>query len=521
LGVRSRDEALSLEQRMVPFIRAAWPVVVADKPYVHGYHIDAMAEHLEAALRFEIRTLIINVPPGFAKSTVCSVMWPAFAWARNPSLAFMFTSYHEKLSTRDSVSTRDLIKSAWYQSLWGHRVRLKDDQNEKKRFQTDKGGLRQASTVGGYITGEHVDFLGIDDPHNATDVGSPVAMRETHQWWDLATPGRGRDPSRYVRMIVAQRLSDLDLCAHVLANEPGVCHLKIPMKYKPAASYVSSIGWKDWRTKEDELAWPEFFPLPVVEAQQLSLRATGTAAQHQQDPIVEGGVMFKSEQFRYFEWVVEGLDQKDEAEIKKLKGGGQFSIPGVFVLHGPDGKKKRFYGAECTAAQYIDTAMKTGVENDFTVCLTGVRTPEGDMLVLDVVRAQILIPRQFGWIMAQRQRFPWLSYQCVESKASGEGLLQQGDAEGYPIRELKAVGDKILRAQPGATACERGKVYFLSGASWLVGFEDELLHFPLGEYKDQVDAFAYFVLDTLSNQINKSQARSFTGPGASAARPWE
>ena len=505
---------------MAPFIRAAWPVLHPDKPYIHGAHVDAIAEHLEAGLRFEFKVLVITVPPGFAKSTLTAVMFPAWAWARNPALAWMFTSYHQKLSTRDSLATRDLVTSPWYQSLWGHRVRLKDAQNEKQRFETDKGGLRQSTTIKGFTTGEHVDIFGVDDPHKASDAAYPQRLRSTHDWWDGSTPGRGRDPSRYLRLIACQRLSDVDLVSHVLGNERDVCHLSIPMKYKPSESYVTSLGWKDWRTEEDQLAWPEFFPSDVVEQQEQTLGPMGTAAQHQQNPIVQGGVMFKSEQFRYFEWVLEGFDEKDEAEMKRLRPGA-LSIPGVFVLHDGTGKRKRFYGAECTAAQYIDTAMKTGKENDYTACLTGIRTPEGDCLVFDVIKARILIAKQFGWIVSQRHRFPWLSYQAVESKASGEGLLQQGDAEGYPLRELKAASDKVARAQPAATACERGKVYFLRGAPWLVDFEGELLRFPLADHDDQVDAFAYFVLDVLSNQISKSQARSFAGHGAQANRQWE
>ena len=90
------------------------------------------------------------------------------------------------------------------------------------------------------------------------------------------------------------------------------------------------------------------------------------------------------------------------------------------------------------------------------------------------------------------------------------GLLQQGDASGYPLRELKAVADKQTRAQPVATAMERGKVYFLAGAPWLVDFEAELLSFP-GEHDDQVDALAYFGLDSLAAAARPFRVRQLSG----------
>lgn len=503
-----------LEGSLRKFIPAAWPVLYPEADFIPGRHIDAIADHLEAGLRFEFDILVINVPPGFMKSTIGCVMFPAWAWANDPTLGFMYVSYHEKLSTRDSVRTRDLISSAWYQGGWRHRVRLKADQNEKKRFETDKGGVRQSSTVGGFGTGEHVDVLFVDDPHNAIDVRSPAAMLETHFWWDTSTAGRFKNPSRFLRVISAQRLSSLDLCAHVLDTGGKVCHLKIPMKYKPSDSYVTSIGWRDWRSAEDELAWPEFMSAEAVRSAEATLGPAGVAAQHQQAPIAEGGSFFRSEFFRYFAWETETpaaaeTDVESRSRVR-LKTPEPADAPGVFVLRQPDGATKRFYAAECVATQYFDTAMKTGQDNDYTVCLTGFRTPEGDLLVFDVVRARIPIPRQFPWIVSQRSRFPWLSGQCVESKASGEGLLQQGDASGYPLRELKAVADKQTRAQPVATAMERGKVYFLAGAPWLVDFEAELLSFP-GEHDDQVDALAYFGLDSLAAAARPFRVRQLSG----------
>src|SRR5882724_11779239 len=50
------------------FVRQAWHVIEPLTPFVPGWHIDAICEHLEAVTRGEIRNLLINIPPRHMKS---------------------------------------------------------------------------------------------------------------------------------------------------------------------------------------------------------------------------------------------------------------------------------------------------------------------------------------------------------------------------------------------------------------------------------------------------------------------
>jgi hypothetical protein len=63
-------------RRLGDFVRLAWPVVEPSTPFVSGWHIDAIVQHLEAVTRGEIRNLLINVPPRHMKSLLVSVFWP-------------------------------------------------------------------------------------------------------------------------------------------------------------------------------------------------------------------------------------------------------------------------------------------------------------------------------------------------------------------------------------------------------------------------------------------------------------
>jgi hypothetical protein len=108
---------------------------------VDGIHIDAICCHLQAVTEGRIPHLI-NVPPGHAKSLLTGVFWPAWAWIEHPESRWLFSSYREPLAVRDSLKCRRLIESDWYQQRWGNRFQLRDDQNQKQRFENDRTGYR-------------------------------------------------------------------------------------------------------------------------------------------------------------------------------------------------------------------------------------------------------------------------------------------------------------------------------------------------------------------------------------------
>ena len=140
------------------FMEASWSVVVPRAPFVGGFHIDAICEHLEAVSGGEIHRLAICVPPGMTKSTITSICWPAWEWATKPHRRFITASYVQRLATRLAVKSRDLIRSPWYQARWGDAFGMKVDEDLKTEFANDKGGRRLAIGVG-TGTGEHGDVI--------------------------------------------------------------------------------------------------------------------------------------------------------------------------------------------------------------------------------------------------------------------------------------------------------------------------------------------------------------------------
>jgi hypothetical protein len=116
-------EAELASRSLGEFIRQAWPVVEPGTAFVDSWYVDVIAEYLTAADRGEIRRLVVNIPPRHGKSLLVSVFWPAWAWTSRPERRFLYASYAQSLSTRDSVRCRRLIESSWFRERWGDTPR--------------------------------------------------------------------------------------------------------------------------------------------------------------------------------------------------------------------------------------------------------------------------------------------------------------------------------------------------------------------------------------------------------------
>jgi hypothetical protein len=281
------------------FVRQAWAIIEPLTPFVPGWHIDAIIDHLEAVTHSEIRNLLINVPPRHMKSLLVSVLWPAWEWIQHPERRWLFSSYAASLSIRDSIKCRTLIESPWYQSFWGDRFALSSDQNTKTRFDNDRSGYRIATSVGGAATGEGGDRIVCDDPHNVQEAESDSIRKTTTDWYDVVMSTRVNDPRTAAKVVVMQRCHQRDLSGHLLA-QGGWDLLCLPAEYE-GPTPATSIGFLDPRMNLGELLWPERFGPKEIEALKISLGSYGAAGQLQQRPSPAGGGIFKRHWFRYWQ----------------------------------------------------------------------------------------------------------------------------------------------------------------------------------------------------------------------------
>ena len=340
-------ERVECETSLYTFLQHAWKYI-DPSPFTHGWPLEAMCEHLEAVADGDIRKLLINVPPRCGKSTLVSVAFPAWVWTQReigpvsgPQVALLHASYAMSLAMRDSVKTRRLIESPWYQRLWGHRFQLVGDQNTKGRFQNDKRGERLITAVDARVTGEGGSIIIVDDANAANEALSEALIETTKDWWDGTMSTRLNDARTGAYIVIQQRLGEEDLTGHILDTDDGWTHLMLPMEFEPERSVVTSIGWEDPRTEAGELLWPERFATEQVEVLKKRLGPWKAAGQLQQRPEPKGGGIIKRDwwqlhdapHFPQFDYVLASLDTafttKQENDFSALTVWGIFTTDTV------------------------------------------------------------------------------------------------------------------------------------------------------------------------------------------------
>jgi hypothetical protein len=167
---------------------------------VEGWPLEAIALHLEAITFGDINRLLINVPPGFMKSLMLNVFWPAWEWGpmNMPYLRHLAFSYAQDLTTRDNNKLVKLVTSPQYQALWSDRFTMV--KIGEHRPENDKTGFVLATSVTGVSTGERGDRVRLDDPHNVVKTESDDVMEKTVRFFRESMSNRlnGRQRDRGV-----------------------------------------------------------------------------------------------------------------------------------------------------------------------------------------------------------------------------------------------------------------------------------------------------------------------------------
>jgi hypothetical protein len=291
-------QAEKARRKLHEFVRQAWPVLEPSTPFVDGIHVQAICSHLQAVTEGRLGDLIINVPPGHAKSLLTAVFWPAWVWISWPHIRWLFASYAADLSVRDSVKCRRLIESDWYQRRWRQRYQLCGDQNQKHRFDNDQTGYRIATSVGGAATGERGDVIVVDDPHSVKQAESDLQRRSTVEWFSGTMCTRLNDFTTGRKVVIQQRLHESDVTGDLLAKG-GYEHLCLPAEFEPERRCVTSI-WTDPRTEAGQLLWPEKVTAEHLAQKKRELGSYRYAGQYQQRPAPADGGTFKRAWFRFW-----------------------------------------------------------------------------------------------------------------------------------------------------------------------------------------------------------------------------
>ena len=475
------------------FVKYFWHVLEPETPMVPGWAMEAICEHLEAVTFGEIKRLLINVPPGFSKSLLTDVFWPAWVWAIGKGhLRYVTFSYSASLTERDNRRFGDLVTSREFRDLYGKEVKIikKGD----TLVTNTKKGWKLASSVGGVGTGERGDVVVLDDPNNVKEAESEVVRNETNRWFRESMSNRLNSMEHGSIVIIMQRVHEDDVSGLILSLQLDYCHLMIPMEFDVSRAVddngeiiTTQIGWIDPRLDVDrldecdgELAWPERFPLHVVEQIKKEVGPFAFAGQYAQSPAPRGGGIFRTEWWQ--------------------------------VWDSPDGKFPTF---DLVIAS-VDSAFTTNQMNDPTgMTVWGIWYKDGKrrLMLVNAWRKHLAFsgvrtPYEPGETKVQWQRrtqptwglLEWIQYTCerfhvdkllIEGKASGLSAVQELQnrygRQDWSTQACPVKGDKVARATAVQAVFSQLGVY-APVRDWSDMVIQEMATFPAGKYDDLTDS---------------------------------
>lgn len=456
------------------FSHMAWPLLNPGTPLVWGRHHDAICEHLEAITRGDITRLIINIPPGYSKTTLTQQTWPCWEWLHLPEKRWMFTAYAQDRTKAESLRRRSLMASSWYMSDLEPGWEISRGEDNKLRFANSRSGEMATGSVEKGVTGAHFDRFVIDDPLRASGIYT-VELKNHVRWFNTEARTRVRDPKRSAFVIIMQRLHAKDLVGSLKDSEGDDWEiLSLPERYEKRLHCSTSIGFEDWRTEEGELLFPERFDEDAIA--QVVPKSTSPAvirAQRQQDPVSDAGAKFKRTWWRY--WT------RDPKKVNTDPSNGP-----ICVLRPDDDG----FHAGVTSWDPNKTDSDT---SDWTVGLA-IAACGPDFFVLDERRARM----EFPTLAAEVPLFAAMHARTcrkhlMEFSGNGIALCQLSPP---PVAGLKAVKvggrGKVQRADGILGYVASGNVYVPhpDEAEWVPAFIEEHADFPTGAHDDRVDALS-------------------------------
>lgn len=457
-----------------------WPEVVHE-PLQLNWHIrylcDRMQKCAERVFRNEPKKydLICNVPPGSSKSSVVSIMFPAWVLCRMPSARSLCVSHTSELVLDLSRKSRDVVRCEKYRACFGKErvwqgvkqrpVILSEDQDTKGYWATTEGGFRLCSTIGGRVpTGFHAHFLLVDDPLDPKQAGSEHDIREANRWMSEVLPSRKVDKRISFMALIMQRLHQDDPTGNRLENKKAgrIFHVCLPAELN---SNVKPVKLRDYYV--EGLLDPIRLPRSVLEEQEGELGDFAYAGQYDQNPVPFSGGLFRWEKFN-------------------------MESPPPYTAF------KRIVRAWDTASGIKDYhAFTAGVK-------MGV-TKDNHFWILDVIRGRWRSEQREA-IILQTARMDGKNVKIIlEQQGAGSGLdVVQAtirNLAGFHVVADKPTGEKHVRAIPFSVQVNNANVYLSGGAPWIQEYVAEIRYFPNSKWKDQVDASSSAFLDLTKHRV--------------------
>lgn len=490
---QQRAAAEVLKRREVQADLTAWARHhMAEKGFSLAPHHEFILKRLQAATDGTlthsatgkpVRNLIISLPPGSAKSTYGSVVFPVWFMQRRKGCRILACSHSADLIESFSRECRNTVQT--HAKLLGYD--LMADSRAVQEWSTTNGGGYRCAGVGAGIAGRRADAGLIDDfCGSQEDADSKLQRDKVWAWylsdfWPRLKPGA-------IQVVIATRWHEEDLIGRLL---------------DPQNAYRSPTPAEEWENikipffaeENDVLGrevgqrlWAEWFD-QTMEAGIKLMPPRIQAGLYQQRPAPEEGNYFKRD------WLLP-YTEKEYHELMR--------------------NHPRIYGAGDWAVSEEDDANRS--------CFGGAFFDHNNILYVHpdlfykVAGPEEVVTNFMQWIGKWKPQVTWSEKGHI-SKAWGPFLrkmMLEANVFAY-IEEVTPARAKDVRARSIQARMSMKQVRFPTWCPWWEKAEHELLTFPGGKTDDFVDFLAHIGMGL--DRMQKTHLPRETAPEVMASAP--
>jgi predicted phage terminase large subunit-like protein len=423
-----------------------WAMMVLQRDgQVPARHHRLLIAELDRISRGDIDRLMVLMPPGSAKSTYTSLLFPAWWFTQHPTSSVIATSHTTSLAEHFGRQVRELVRE--YGDRLGYH--LNANRHAAGQWQTTERGEYFATGIRGPLIGRRADLVIIDDPVKSEAEADSLLLRDrVWNWYRFDVTTRLKPRGRVVLIMTRWHMDDL--AGRLLAQHPAEWRvLRLPAlaeENDPLERPPGAALWPEW---EDEAALQR-------KRETIGERAWSALFQQSPRPIV--GSLFKTE-------CIDILDIVPTPDNNVVVRGWDLAATSDVGGHDPD----------------------------WTAGVKLARDDRGRFIVLDVVRIRGT-PRQVEDSVGEAARVDGRAVTIGLPEHPGQAGKHQTNyftrqLAGYRVDTSRETGSKLTRATPVASQVEAGNLAIVR-AAWNHAFLEELRDFPFGRKDDQVDALS-------------------------------
>ncbi len=445
-----QEIALLEEKKRILSARSSFKQWCITQDIIPARHHELIIDELEKVVRGECPRLMILMPPGTAKSTYISKLFPPWYLAQKPNCSILSCSHSGDFATIFGRAARNFAESN--ERLLGYT--LSKDSRAANEWETSNGGRYYCTGVGAGLSGHRADLGVIDDfVGKEEEVNSKTFHDKIWDWYINDFVPRLKPNA--ARVIIANHRNEDDLVGRLLQKEADkwrVVRLRLVIENKEQEEH------DPLHRHVGEHIWPEYFTRTMVEERMRNPSASGI---EQQEPAPVEGVFFKASMMKEY----------DLAELPAKN--------------------------QCHAYAASDHAVRTKESNDNTCMGIGYYRDGFLYIHPDLVWDKIPTNVAVEQMLRLGKEYSPLQWWAERENISGSigPFLQERQLKEHNWFSIVEVShqnkDLMGRCQPIHALMSMGRVKFPRFASWYQRARKEVLSFPNAKHDDFVSFLAH------------------------------